>query len=172
MSDPNQQPGGFGPSPYAQGQPQPGYGYPGPEAGGQPAYGYPAPDAGAQPGYGYPAQPPAPGYPAPPAGAPYAAPAPYGAAQPANGLGTAGLVCGIIGVVLNVTVILWWAGIILGILAIIFGAVGRGKVKRGEATNKGAATSGLVLGIIATVLLPSIILLAFASFLGVAGAAS
>jgi hypothetical protein len=37
-------------------------------------------------------------------------------------------------------------------LAIIFGAIGRGRVKRGEASNMGVATSALVLGIIGAVL--------------------
>jgi uncharacterized membrane protein len=64
-------------------------------------------------------------------------------------MGTAGLVLGIIGVVLC------WSplGIILGILAIIFGSVGLSRAKRGEATNRGAATAGLVLGIVAVALL-------------------
>lgn len=39
-----------------QGQPQPGYGYPGQQQGQQPAYGYPAQQQGQQPAYGYPAQ--------------------------------------------------------------------------------------------------------------------
>ncbi|WP_175411247.1 DUF4190 domain-containing protein [Streptomyces sp. TRM64462] len=139
MSDPNQQPGGFGPSPYSSGQPP------------QPGYGYPNAATPPPPPVGYPAVPPQ--------------PSPYGA-QPANGMGTAGLVCGIIGIVLNVTIAFWFVGLILGILAIIFGAVGKGKVKRGEATNKGAANAGLVMGIIATVLLPSLILLFAISVFG------
>ena len=39
-----------------QGQPQPGYVYPGQQQGQQPAYGYPAQQQGQQPAYGYPAQ--------------------------------------------------------------------------------------------------------------------
>ncbi|CAM5674134.1 hypothetical protein SALBM311S_00488 [Streptomyces alboniger] len=63
--------------------------------------------------------------------------------QPSNGMGTTGLVLGIIGVVCSVTFFLWFFGVILGILGIIFGAIGRGKANRGEATNRGAATAGL-----------------------------
>ncbi|GGL85663.1 DUF4190 domain-containing protein [Nakamurella endophytica] len=68
-----------------------------------------------------------------------------GRPMPRNGLGTAGLVLGIIGVVF------FWAylfGIALNVLAIIFGAVGLAKVNRREADNRGSAMAGLVLGII------------------------
>jgi hypothetical protein len=100
------------------------------------------------------------GYPAPPYPAGYGQPVygqlaygqPYGVGYPAprNGLGTAGLVLGIIAVVLSWTV---WVGITLAILAIIFGSVGLGRAKRGEATNRGSAIAGLVLGIVAIALL-------------------
>jgi hypothetical protein len=148
MSDSNAGPGGFGP-PSQPPQPpqQPGYGYP--QSG--PGYGYP------QSGPSYPATPPG----AYPQGVGYGMPA-----QPSNGMGTTGLVLGIIGVVCSLTFFLWILGVILGILAIIFGAIGRGKANRGEATNKGAATAGLVCGIIATVLLPLLGVLLFASVMG------
>jgi len=61
-----------------------------------------------------------------------------------NGLATAALVVGIIGVVLFFTV---WLGVILGVLAVVFGAVGRSRASRG-APNKGLATAGLVLGVV------------------------
>lgn len=76
-------------------------------------------------------------------------PQPYGqygrpqAPQP-NGLATAGMVVGII------SVVLFWVpflGIVLGILAISFGGVGVARANRG-ATNKGQAVAGLVLGIV------------------------
>jgi hypothetical protein len=151
MSNSQPGPGGFGPPPH---QPAGGYGHPQ-----QPA-----------PGYGYPQQ-PAPGYGQPNHPAYVQAPPGYVMPmQPSNGMGTTGLVLGIIGVVCSVTFILWFFGVILGILAIIFGAVGRGKANRGEATNKGAATAGLVLGIIATVILPLLGFLLFASIMGGIGA--
>jgi hypothetical protein len=67
--------------------------------------------------------------------------------QPSNGLGTAALVLGIISVVSGIIPFLFWLAWILGILAVIFGAIGRGKAKRGEATNAGAALGGLITGI-------------------------
>jgi hypothetical protein len=66
---------------------------------------------------------------------------------PTNGLATAALVLGIIGVVLFWTI---WVGILLGVLATIFGAIGVSRAKRG-APNKGMAVAGLVLGILAMI---------------------
>jgi hypothetical protein len=66
-----------------------------------------------------------------------------------NGMGTAALVLGILAVLLCWSVV---GGILLGILAIIFGAVGRGRANRGEATNKGSATAGIVTGVIGVIL--------------------
>ena len=149
MSDANPGAGGFGPPSQPPQQPAPGYAYP-PSG---PGYGYP------QSGPSYPPAPPA-AYPPAPG---YAMPL-----QPSNGMGTTGLVLGIIGVVCSLTFFLWFFGVILGILGIIFGAVGRGKANRGEATNKGAATAGLVCGIVATVILPLLGLLIFASVMGAA----
>ncbi|MEU3890080.1 DUF4190 domain-containing protein [Streptomyces sp. NPDC029041] len=158
MSHTNPPPGGFGPPAQPPQQPPgtPGYGYP-QQPPAAPGYGYP------QGGPGYPAAPPV-GYPQAPG---YGVPA-----QPSNGMGTTGLVLGIIGVVCSVTFIMWFFGVILGILAIIFGAIGRGRATRGEATNKGAATAGLVCGIIATVILPLLGFLLFAGIMGGLGAAS
>ncbi|MEV4435114.1 DUF4190 domain-containing protein [Streptomyces sp. NPDC049555] len=137
-----------GQPPYPPQQPQQppaGYGYPGPAGPGTP-----------------------PAYPAAPPVQPYPMPG-YGGGmppQPSNGMGTAGLVLGIIGVVFSLTFVFWFLGVILGILAIIFGAVGRHKATKGEATNKGAATAGLVCGIVATVLLPLLGVLFAASLFG------
>lgn len=92
-------------------------------------YGYPAPPA--QPYGGYP------GY-----GAYGAGPAGW-APAPNNGLGTAAMVIGIISVV---GFCLYGVNIILGILALIFGIIGLGRAKRGEATNRGMALAGVILG--------------------------
>lgn len=84
------------------------------------------------------------GYPPPPQPyAGYAAPV-----SPRNGLGVAALVVAIIGLVFCWTVV---GGVILGVAAIIMGFVGRGRVKRGEATNGGVAIAGIVLGFLAIV---------------------
>jgi hypothetical protein len=95
-----------------------------------------------------------PPYPGTPYGAPapypqqagYGAPYPYGypAAQDGNGLAVAGLVCGIISVVLFWVPFLGW---VLAALGIIFGAIGLAKANKG-APNKGMAIAGLVCGIV------------------------
>ncbi|MEV0641395.1 DUF4190 domain-containing protein [Streptomyces sp. NPDC050619] len=161
MSDAHPGTGGFGP-PQQQPPPQPS------QSPQQPAGGYAYPQSA--PGYGYPNpgqayQSPAPAYPAAPAPAYPQVPGYAMAQQPSNGMGTTGLVLGIIGVVCSLTFFLAFFGVVLGVLGIIFGAIGRGKANRGEATNKGAATGGLVCGIVATVILPLIGLLFFASFM-------
>ena len=67
---------------------------------------------------------------------------------PRNGLGITALVLAIIGLVFCWSVA---GGIILGLCAIIIGFVGRGRVKRGEATNGGVAIAGIVLGFLAII---------------------
>ncbi|MGA5518703.1 DUF4190 domain-containing protein [Streptomyces pseudogriseolus] len=104
----------------------------GPEGPGQVPYGYPhAGYAGA----------PAPGYPGGWAGA--AAP------LPSNGMGVASLVLGIIAAA---AFCLWPVAIVLGLLAVIFGAIGRGKANRGEATNGGQALAGVICGAVGSAL--------------------
>jgi hypothetical protein len=89
---------------------------------------------------------PYPGSYPPPPPQPYAGyAAPVG---PRNGLGIAALVVAIVGLVFCWTVV---GGVILGVTAIILGFVGRGRVKRGEATNGGVAIAGIVLGFLAIV---------------------
>lgn len=91
-------------------------------------YGYPAapvPQYGGYPGY--------PGY----------GQAPWGGPAPANGLGIASMVLGIVAVV---GFCIWGLGVILGVLALIFGLIGRGRVNRGEANNGGVALAGIILG--------------------------
>ena len=107
-----------------------------PSGPGQVPYGYPAAPG---PGYGYPGQ-SLPSYPAGPVG--------YGGwpgmqPMPNNGLGTASLVTGIISAV---GFCLWPLALVMGVLAIVFGAIGRGRVRRGEATNGGQALAGIICG--------------------------
>lgn len=68
---------------------------------------------------------------------------------PANGLGIAALILAIVALLLTWSVI---GGVIFGITALILGFLGRGRGQRGEATNGGVATAGIVLGAIACVL--------------------
>ncbi|MEU3661984.1 DUF4190 domain-containing protein [Streptomyces sp. NPDC032940] len=103
-----------------------------------------APDGPGQVPYGYPGGPVHPGQ------GGYGVPQPYGyygwpgmGPMPSNGMGTAGLVLGIVGAIVFC---LWPLAIVLGILGVIFGAVGRGKARTGEATNPGQALAGIICG--------------------------
>ncbi|GGX20221.1 hypothetical protein GCM10010297_46940 [Streptomyces malachitofuscus] len=96
----------------------------GPEGPGQVPYGYPGAAYGGAP---------APGY------AGWSGTAPV----PSNGPGVTGLVLGIISAAVFC---LWPVAILLGVLALIFGGIGRGKAHRGEATNAGQALAGIICG--------------------------
>jgi hypothetical protein len=65
-----------------------------------------------------------------------------------NGLGVAALITGILGLFGSCSVVF---GVLLGIVAIIFGFVARGRVKRGQANNGGMATAGIALGALAII---------------------
>lgn len=128
-------------------------------SGDQPSAGGPTPGYGqpqAQPaGYGSPTS----GYDAGPHGGP-----PYGQhggfgtppTQMRNGFGIAALVLGILALLTAITV---FGGILFGLLAIVFGFLGRGRVSRREANNGGMAITGIVLGALG--LIGSIALIAF-----------
>ncbi|MFD0058190.1 DUF4190 domain-containing protein [Streptomyces sp. NPDC127168] len=110
-----------------------------PDGPGHVPYGYPGPV-----GYGHPG----------PAGYPGAQPHGYYGwsgmgPMPSNGMGTTGLVLGIIAAV---GFCLWPLAIIVGILGIVFGSLGRAKANRGEATNAGQALAGVICGIVGVVL--------------------
>ncbi|WP_310727193.1 DUF4190 domain-containing protein [Streptomyces sp. N2A] len=82
-------------------------------------------------------------------------PAPQGHAAPQqarNGLGVAALILGIIGALSGIPMILFWLAGPLGILALIFGLVGMSRAKKGQATNKGVAITGTILGALAIIL--------------------
>ncbi|MEU9185032.1 DUF4190 domain-containing protein [Streptomyces sp. NPDC048484] len=104
-------------------------------------YGY---EGGHRGGYGHPAYPghgnhgPAHAYGSAPGGPGYGWPA-----MPSNGLGTASLVLGIIAAV---GFCLWPVALACGILALIFGGIGQGRVRRGEATNSGQVLAGIICG--------------------------
>ncbi|MFF1719587.1 DUF4190 domain-containing protein [Streptomyces sviceus] len=124
----------------------PGYGYPAPEQGipGGPAAVPPPPigpeGPGAPVGYGYPAYPQGPqGY------GGWAPPVP-----PQNGMGVAAMVLGILSCALFC--MYGVLSVILGVLAIVFGIKGRKKAERGEATNRGQAQAGFIMGIIGTII--------------------
>ncbi|HZI98590.1 MAG TPA: DUF4190 domain-containing protein [Actinomycetales bacterium] len=101
------------------------------------------------PGYGQPA---APGYNEPGYGP--------GAAAPKNGLGTAALVLGIIGLLLAFIPVIGILGGLLGIVGVILGVIARGKVKRGDATNGGVALVGIILSVLAILITIAYVVLA------------
>ncbi len=170
-------PGSFG-SPGAPGSvPPPG----GPASGGYPGYpGFPGgsyggagggavppppigPEGPGQVPYGYPPYPVAGGgYGGAAYGAPQGGPGgyPWGAMPlaPQNGVSTASLVLGIISLVIFC---LWPVAIILGVLAVILGFVGRRRAKRGESTNPGQALAGIVCGAVGLVLGATLVVLIF-----------
>ncbi|MGW0706969.1 DUF4190 domain-containing protein [Streptomyces sp. NPDC002643] len=106
-----------------------------PEGPGQLPYGYPQyPGGPAHGGVGH----PVPGY-----GWPGLTP------PPSNGMGIASMVLGICA---SVLFCLWPLAIVLGVLAVIFGAIGRVKARRGEATNPGHALAGIICGAVGVLL--------------------
>lgn len=68
-----------------------------------------------------------------------------------NGMATAALVLGIVSIVMG---FFGWIGIICGLLAIIFAVIAKKKIKENPAlaSSKGAATGGLVMGIIGLII--------------------
>ena len=70
------------------------------------------------------------------------------ARKPRNGLGVAALVIAIIAVVTSLSVML---GVIFGLAAVIVGFSARGRVKRGDADNRGVANAGIFLGVVAII---------------------
>ena len=98
-------------------------------------------------------------------GYPPAGPPSWAAPRPRNGMATASLVLGIIGVL----AVLGSSGerltfadsaelvgnrlvpITLGVLAVVFGAQGRQRAARGESNASGRATAGMVMGIVTLV---------------------
>ena len=88
----------------------------------------------------------------------YGAPA-YGTAHPGqhpspkNGMGIAALVLGVL------SLFTWFLliGGLLGLVAIILGFLGRGRAKRGEATNGGMALGGIITGLIGLLLTVAVV---------------
>lgn len=66
-----------------------------------------------------------------------------------NGFGVTALVLGILSLFGVLTIVL---GVLLGLLAIVFGALGRRRARRGEADNGGVALAGLITGTVGLVL--------------------
>ncbi len=82
-------------------------------------------------------------------------------ARPRNGFGVAALVLGLLALLLCWTII---GGIVFGILALIFGLLGRKRANRGEATNGGMSVVGAVIGTIGLVIAIGLIVLGISLF--------
>ena len=80
----------------------------------------------------------------PPLGPPPNSEAP--ASRPSNGLGVASLVIGLVALLASSTVV---GGLVLGVLAAIFGLIARAQVRHGQASNGDVAMTGVVLGVLA-----------------------
>ncbi|MDT0441064.1 hypothetical protein [Streptomyces johnsoniae] len=91
-----------------------------------------------------PFRPPAGAVPLPAQAPPF--PRPYPPPPPRNGAGTAALVCGAVSAALCWTFTLSALALLPGLLAIVFGAVGLVRARRGTATNRGVALGGLWSG--------------------------
>jgi hypothetical protein len=71
---------------------------------------------------------------------------------PRNGAGVAALTIGMVALVLVLTFLLFPVGGLLGIVAMLLGVAGIGRVARWRAFNRGQAVAGLLLGALALLL--------------------
>lgn len=84
---------------------------------------------------------------------PYSGYAPqYAPPAPRNGLGLAAMILGIVALPFTLTGLTAWISIILGLIAAPLALAGFGRIRKGQATNKGVTITGLVLGLLAIVL--------------------
>lgn len=93
------------------------------------------------------------------------------AKSPSNGLSVAALVCGLLGIIGSFIPIVKYFTLVLAILGIVFGVIGKKKAAEAGNTNTGLATAGLVLGIIGTAFSAVGVICALAC-VGAAGAAA
>jgi hypothetical protein len=136
--------------------------YPPPAPQGRPHYPPSTPQRGPQPRHGQQQYPPAPRHGHTPAGetsqhyarppAPVAAPLPAPAAAPRNGLGLAAVIVGLVGLLFGLVPLTGFIAVICALVAIPLGLAGVSRVRKGGATNRNTAISGLILGAGALVL--------------------
>ena len=80
---------------------------------------------------------------------PYPYPPPMMRPPQGNGLATAGMICGIVGLCLF---FLWFLAGILGLLGIVFGAIGLSRAGKLGGRGKGLALTGIITGALAILL--------------------
>ena len=81
---------------------------------------------------------------------------PPGLLRPRNGAGRAALICGVLALIFAIgffLIITVPVAILLGLAAIVLGVMGRSRVRRGIATNRGSATFGILTGLLSLLLL-------------------
>ncbi len=83
---------------------------------------------------------------------PPSAPQGAGPQRMSNGMATAALVLGIIGVVCGIIPLLFFVSLPLGVLGLVLGILGRRKATKSNISGKGTALAGAILGAIALVL--------------------
>jgi hypothetical protein len=132
MTEPPDRPSDRHRNPEGTPQTAPPYPYPYPHPHPYPYQNQPSPYAGSYP------PPPYSGYPRPPV-------------QPKNGLGITSLVLAIVGLLSVWVPFVNIVSIVLGLVAITIGFLGRGRVKRGTANNGGVAVAGILLGALAII---------------------
>ena len=96
------------------------------------------------------------GAPEMPANGAYGNEVPPGLLRPRNGAGRAALICGVLALICAIgffLIITVPVAILLGLAAIVLGVLGRSRVRRGIATNRGSATFGIVTGLLSLLLL-------------------
>lgn len=79
-----------------------------------------------------------------------------------NGMATAGMILGIVGIVLCWVPLV---GLLCGLLGVIFGAIGMSRAGRLGGIGRGAGVTGLATGIISVVLLPIMAAIAIPAFM-------
>ncbi|MCI0688708.1 MAG: DUF4190 domain-containing protein [Sporichthyaceae bacterium] len=67
--------------------------------------------------------------------------------EPRNGLGLAAVIVGGIGILFGLVPLTFWIAGPLALAAIVLGLAGRGRVRRGNATNGRMAVTGTILGV-------------------------
>jgi hypothetical protein len=78
-----------------------------------------------------------------------------------GGMATAALVLGILAVITSFTLI---GGLLLGLLAVIFGIIGLRRANRGLALGRGRAIAGIILGLLGMVLAGALIAIGVSLF--------
>ena len=76
---------------------------------------------------------------------------------------------GIVAIIASITVI---GGVVLGIVAIVLGFIGRSRAKKGQATNGGVALAAIITGAIGLVLSIVLVVAGAALFFGSGGSTS